>query len=148
MNIFECFTELISTHYGRLCLVVLQSFRTNIPTEPLNFVKYFASFFRRNKTKIRCNYWENVKFSKVEQAKLGSNHWFSNTYLRLILMITYANIIAFNSFEIFTLFSSSLKSNKMCCQFCECTKRLRTNSKLMQLLFGVYFALNWSAKIT
>ena len=82
---FNAPSELISTHYGRLCLFVLQFFRTDFPTEPLNFVKYFASFLRRNKTKIRCNYWENVKFSKVEQTKLGSNHWFSNTYLRLIL---------------------------------------------------------------
>ena len=87
--------------FACLCL---QFFRTDFPTEPLNFVKYFASFFRRNKTKIRCNYWENVKFSKVEQTKLGSNHWFSNTYLRLILMIAYAKIIAFVSFEISTLF--------------------------------------------
>ena len=87
--------------FACLCL---QFFRTDFPTEPLNFVKYFASFFRRNKTKIRCNYWENVKFSKVEQTKLGSNHWFSNTYLRLILMIAYAKIIAFVSFEIYTLF--------------------------------------------
>ena len=107
----------------------LQFFRTDFPTEPLNFVKYFASFFRRNKTKIRCNYWENVKFSKVEQTKLGSNHWFSNTYLRLILMIAYAKIIAFVSVEISTLFSSSLKSNKMCCQFCDCTKRLQKKFK-------------------
>ena len=87
--------------FACLCL---QFFRTDFPTEPLNFVKYFASFFRRNKTKIRCNYWENVKFSKVEQTKLGSNHWFSNTYLRLILMIAYAKSIAFVSVEIFTLF--------------------------------------------
>ena len=101
---FNAPSELISTHYGRLCLFVLQFFRTDFPTEPLNFVKYFASFFRRNKTKIRCNYWENVKFSKVEQTKLGSNHWFSNTYLRLILMIAYAKIIAFVSVEIFTIF--------------------------------------------
>ena len=88
---------------GFACLC-LQFFRTDFPTEPLNFVKYFASFFRRNKTKIGCNYWENVKFSKVEQTKLGSNHWFSNTYLRLILMIAYAKSIAFVSVEIFTLF--------------------------------------------
>ena len=88
---------------GFACLC-LQFFRTDFPTETLNFVKYIASFFRRNKTKIRCNYWENVNFSKVEQTKLGSNHWFSNTYLRLILMIAYAKIIAFVSVEIFTLF--------------------------------------------
>ena len=90
-------SESIMIGFACLCL---QFFRTDFPTEPLNFVKYFASFFRRNKTKIRCNYWENVKFSKVEQTKLGSNHWFSNTYLRLILMITYAKIIAFVSVEI------------------------------------------------
>ena len=90
-------SEPIMIGFACLCL---QFFRTDFPTEPLNFVKYFASFFRRNKTKIRCNYWENVKFSKVEQTKLGSNHWFSNTYLRLILMITYAKIIAFVSVEI------------------------------------------------
>ena len=35
---------------------------------------------------------------------MGSNHWFSNTYLRLILMIAYAKSIAFVSVEIFTLF--------------------------------------------
>ena len=59
------------THYERLSLVVLQFFRTDFPTEPLNFVKYFASFFRRNKTKIRCNYWENVKFVK----KWSKQNW-------------------------------------------------------------------------
>ena len=135
---------------GFACLC-LQFFRTDFPTEPLNFVKYFASFFRRNKTKIRCNYWENVKFSKVEQTKLGSNHWFSNTYLRLILMIAYAKIIAFVSVEIFTLFFffSKIQQNVL-----RCTANFviaQKDCEKIQAFFCNYFSMctlfwNWSGK--
>ena len=130
--------------FACLCL---QFFRTDFPTEPLNFVKYFASFFRRNKTKIRCNYWENVKFSKVEQTKLGSNHWFSNTYLRLILMIANAKIIAFVSVEIFASFFFFTKIKQNLLSILWLHKKIAKKIKLFSAItIQCIIHLNWSAK--
>ena len=75
--------------------------------------------------------WSKQNWDLITDFLIHIWGWYWWLHMQKLLLSSLLKFLPF--------FSSSLKSNKMCCQFCDCTKRLRKNSNLLlQLLFYVY----------